>query len=267
MIDVLRRLRRLTSVTSLKPTDGWRKFVGEVGVIILGVLIALGLGAVASDLGWRAEVEQSRRALGHELSESMGQVIERIRFSPCVEKRLDDIARIVDDAASTGRLRPVGDIGAPAFRSWPHGIGDGIVASGAAAHFEQEELGAISSLNEFFDILGEVNQRELDVWTRLYSLVGPGRELLPDEAADLRRAIGEARLMNRRITLHGMRAMQTAHAYRVVYENGDARAALNKRRDEFAICRPINPNPPPRYGQAPLPDVVERTWRKPVRRP
>jgi hypothetical protein len=259
--NFLKPLRKVT------PLGGWRKFVGEVGVIILGVLIALGLGALASGVGWWNEVRQARDALRFELSESMEQVIERIRFSRCVEKRLDDIARIVDEAASTGRLRPLGDIGAPAFRSWPHGVGEGIVNSGVATHFDPEELGAISSLNEFFAILADANQRELDVWTRLHALVGPGRAFVPAELAELRLAIGEARLMNRRITLHGMRAMQTAHAYRVVYDNEAAQAALEKRRDEFVICQDISPNPPSRYGQAPLPDIVNRTWRTPVRRP
>jgi len=30
-----------------KPLHGWREFAGEVGIIVLGVLIALGLGQVA----------------------------------------------------------------------------------------------------------------------------------------------------------------------------------------------------------------------------
>lgn len=251
----------------LKPIGGWRNFVGDVGVIILGVLIALGLGAVATEIGWRIEVGQARRALSLEISESMGQVVERVRFSPCVEHRLDEIARIVDQAASTGRLRPLGDIRAPSFRSWPHGVGVGIVTSEAAAHFRREELGAISSLNEFFAILGQVNQRELDVWTRLYSLVGPGRTLLPAEAADLRLAIGEARLMNRRIALSGIRAWQTASEYGVAYDAALMNVAVQRPLSYFAICQPIDPGAPARYGQAPLPNIILRTLRKPVRRP
>lgn len=257
----LKLLRRL------KPMGGWRNFVGEVGVIILGVLIALGLGAVATEIGWRIEVGQARRALSLELGESIGQVVERMRFSPCVERRLDEIARIVDEAASTGRLRPLGDIHTPSFRTWPHGVGDGIVTSEAAAHFYREELSAISQLNEFFAILGEVNQRELDAWTRLYSLVGPGRTLLPAEAADLRLAIGEARLMNRRLALSGIRARQTAEEYGVSYEAAFVRAAEQRPLPYFRICRPIEPNAPARYGQAPLANIIERTLRKPVRRP
>jgi hypothetical protein len=251
----------------LKPVGGWRNFLGEVGVIILGVLIALGLGAVASDIGWRIEVAQARHALSLELGESVGQVVERMRFSPCVERRLDQIAEIVDEAAATGRLRRVGDIYAPSFRSWPHGVGEGIVNSAAAPHFDREELNAISSLNEFFAILGEVNQRELDVWTKLYSIVGPGRAFLPAEATDVRLAIGEARLMNRRIALHGIRAKQTAEAYGISYEAAFTRTAEQRPLLEFAICRPIDPNPPPRYGQAPLTNIIERTLRKPVSRP
>ena len=32
-----------------KPLHGWREFAGEVGVIVLGVLIALGFEQIASE--------------------------------------------------------------------------------------------------------------------------------------------------------------------------------------------------------------------------
>jgi hypothetical protein len=251
----------------LRPIGGWRVFFGEVGVIILGVLIALGLGAVADEIGWRIEVSQARGALSLELGESIGQAVERTRFSPCVEQRLDQLAQVVDEAASTGRLPPSGDIQFPSFRTWPHGVGDGIVNSEAAAHFDRDELAAISSMNEFFAIMGELNKRELDVWTRLYVLVGPGRTLLPAEAADLRLAIGEARLVNRRLALSGIRAKQTADAYGLLYDVAAGREYVERPLPEFAICRPIGSTPPPHYGQAPMPHIIERALSTPVRRP
>jgi hypothetical protein len=251
----------------LGPRRGWRHFAGEVGVIILGVLIALGLGAIANEIGWRNEVRQARRALSLELGEAMGQVVERTRFSPCVEHRLDQIAQLVDEAALAGRLPPLGDIGAPSFRTWPHGVWDSIVNSQAAAHFDREELGAISSIYEFVVILGQVNRRELDVWTRLYTVVGPGRKMLPAEAADLRQAIGEARLVNRSLALTGIRAKQTAEAYGVPFDAAAGREYVERPLSEFAICRPIGPNAPHHYGQAPLYNIIERALGTPVTRP
>jgi hypothetical protein len=197
--------------------------------------------------------------------------VERIRFAQCVEDRLDRIAQVVDEAAVAGRLPPLGDIGSPAFRSWPHGVGDGIVGSEVAAHFDRDELTALSQLNEFFAILGELNKRELDVWTRLYTLVGPGRTFLPGEAAELRLAIGEARLVHRRLALSGIRAAQTADAYRLPYATGPEYIRhIRRRRSDFPICGPIAPIAPDarlRYGQAPLHDIINRALARPVTRP
>ena len=51
-----------------KPLHGWREFAGEVGVIVLGVLIALGAQELVQELQWRSEVKQTREALDAELA-------------------------------------------------------------------------------------------------------------------------------------------------------------------------------------------------------
>src|SRR5262245_23043489 len=115
----------------LKRSDGWRAFSGEVGKIVLGVLVALGLGAVATDIGWRVEVDRARTALTYELGETVGQADERVKYASCVERRLDRIAQIVEQAAASGRLPPIGDISNPMFRTWNRGVWDSAVSSQA----------------------------------------------------------------------------------------------------------------------------------------
>lgn len=44
-----------------KPLHGWRTFVGEVGIIVLGVLIALGAEQAAQTAHQRHEGEQANR--------------------------------------------------------------------------------------------------------------------------------------------------------------------------------------------------------------
>ena len=44
-----------------KPLHGWRQFFGEIGVIVIGVLIAIGFGQVAEMFNWRAQVREARR--------------------------------------------------------------------------------------------------------------------------------------------------------------------------------------------------------------
>jgi type II secretory pathway pseudopilin PulG len=51
-----------------KPLHGWRAFVGEVGIIVLGVLIALGAEQLVEAVHWRQETQIAREALNAEAS-------------------------------------------------------------------------------------------------------------------------------------------------------------------------------------------------------
>src|SRR3954454_24229845 len=87
-----------------------RKFLREIGSIVIGVLIALSLGAIATEIGWAIDVQAAKGALAEELGEMRGQGRERDRLSPCVERKLDAIGAILTEADKTGRLPPIGPI-------------------------------------------------------------------------------------------------------------------------------------------------------------
>ena len=46
-----------------KPLHGWREFVGEVGIIVIGVLIALAAEQIVTNWHWRREVRETDRRL------------------------------------------------------------------------------------------------------------------------------------------------------------------------------------------------------------
>ena len=50
-----------------KPLHGWREFAGEVGIIVLGVLIALGAGQVAEKAHQRQEGIQAEQVIRNEI--------------------------------------------------------------------------------------------------------------------------------------------------------------------------------------------------------
>ncbi len=43
---------------TLKPLHGWRAFFGEVGVVVLGVLLALGAQQVVQEIQIRSDVRE-----------------------------------------------------------------------------------------------------------------------------------------------------------------------------------------------------------------
>jgi hypothetical protein len=76
-----------------KPLHGWRELAGEVGIIVLGVLIALGAESVVQDLHWRTDVRDFRTAVDTELEFNLAAGEYRVRESPCVERRLAELDR------------------------------------------------------------------------------------------------------------------------------------------------------------------------------
>ena len=249
---------------SWRPLDGWRRFFGEVGIIILGVLVALGLGAIATEIAWRTDVRQSRDALSYELGEAIGQGRERVNVAPCIEGRLDQLARIVSDAKRDGRLPPLGDIKQPPWRTWNSGIWDSAVAARTASHFPRKEAIGLVSFYEFVGMLRTVNARELDAWTRLHTLVGPGRRFGPEVAARMHAAIGEARFLHRFMALSSIRADQIASAYTLRHDDRTAREYSDKPLSAAQICGPISPQAASAYGQAPFNNIIERAKSSPT---
>ena len=75
-----------------KPLHGWREFAGEVGIIVLGVLIALGFGKVVEEWQWHDEVRSTRQAIAKELANAAAQAAERVAIQDCLRDRLDELA-------------------------------------------------------------------------------------------------------------------------------------------------------------------------------
>ena len=76
-----------------KPLHGWRAFAGEVGIIVLGVLIALGAEQFVESLHWRYEVRETRKAVDAELSHDLAVLQNRLNQRDCVTQRLSELDR------------------------------------------------------------------------------------------------------------------------------------------------------------------------------
>lgn len=81
-----------------KPMHGWREFVGEVGIIVVGVLIALGAEQVVEAWRWKHEVSEFREALDSELGYDLGAMQYRLMQGPCVRQRLGELEQWLDES-------------------------------------------------------------------------------------------------------------------------------------------------------------------------
>jgi hypothetical protein len=231
-----------------KPLHGWRAFAGEVGIIVVGVLIALAFEAALEDLKWRAKVGEARTELRHEVGHNLALLKDRISQRQCVDRRLDELGALLARASSTGRLPPVGEIGEASTYTWPTSVWDSEIAAQTITHFPADQTAAISRVYRFIGFLNEASHEELQAWQTLNTMVGPGRPIDPATMSRLIEALVVARHEN------GALAFQKRAIDRILVRGGlgsDFPQPDPKNppvlSPNSAICQPIG-KPPPMYG-------------------
>ena len=78
-----------------KPLHGWRAFAGEVGIIVIGVLIALGAQQVVETINGNSQVREFRGAVDDELAYDLGSYKQRLLLTPCVQARLVELDHVI----------------------------------------------------------------------------------------------------------------------------------------------------------------------------
>jgi hypothetical protein len=93
-----------------KPLHGWRGFIGEVGIIVVGVLIALGAEQLVEQWHWRNKVAETSAQFDTELHRNAQSAYGWLVVDSCLDRQLDAIDAGLFEARRTGHLRPL-----PAF--------------------------------------------------------------------------------------------------------------------------------------------------------
>ena len=179
-----------------KPLHGWRAFVGEVGIIVLGVLIALGAEQLVDDWAWRQKVDRAEAAMRLELAEDDGpQAYGRLLIGPCLDAEL---ARIHDgaDHVDPQELRQWAAAYMPPFRSWDSEAWKTVLGSDVGSHMGSERLILWSSPYRVINNLTAVNTQERDLATDLRETLPPDGEPSAADLQSLRRVAAQLQTYN-----------------------------------------------------------------------
>ena len=245
-----------------KPLHGWREFFGEVGVIVIGVLIALSAEQVVDQLHWRHETHLASEALARELAVRRAAAEERLRAFNCIDRRLNELSDVVDAAASSGRLQPLGLIGRPPSRDWDAQAWHSVQTSEVANHLSAEQRTAYATIYSSISDFSRSQEPEWGIWTELQQLSGPGRRFDVDDARALRLSIARARLTNRILGLDSAQLLDAFRQGRLQLPAispdmvGDSAGDFERPMRERPLCQPIGRSVPTSYGQAPLSEIV-----------
>ena len=94
-----------------KPLHGWREFLGEVGIIVLGVLIALTADALIERSSWRAKVRLADTNMRVEIERNRTNAAQYAILEPCADRLLDRMTSdlISGNTADLDKLHAIGE--------------------------------------------------------------------------------------------------------------------------------------------------------------
>lgn len=95
------------------PLHGWRVFAGEVGIIVLGVLIALAAQQVVEGMTRRGELRELRAAVDEEIAQSLGSYQARMAQDNCLDRKLSQLEQWLKSWQAGQPLMISGPISAP----------------------------------------------------------------------------------------------------------------------------------------------------------
>ena len=162
-----------------KPLHGWREFIGEVSIIVIGVLIALLAEEVVQSLHWRGEVRDFRAAVDHELALNLGTFRYSERQRPCIERRLTELQTFLERSRKGEVVQLEGRIGGPAQLSQYTSVWDNKDAA-VVAHLPLGTRLKYAQLYDEFRNTNEIKGLQSQVWQQLIAFDEPGALTLED---------------------------------------------------------------------------------------
>jgi hypothetical protein len=189
-----------------RPLHGWREFGGEVGIIVLGVLIALGAQQIVESLHERYLARQAEKHIRAELAYDSAFAAERVAIGDCLRASFTDLRQRLlvrgddwpglENAALTGTGKT--SEAAPFFASpppmssphrlWPMSAWTAATTSSALSD-SREHFFSYAALYAMVEWLGRLQDHEISDDSKLMPL-GLPQKLDPSARLQLFRDVG-----------------------------------------------------------------------------
>jgi hypothetical protein len=142
-----------------KPLHGWREFVGEVGIILIGVFLALVGESLFEQWTWHQKVQAATHAMNQEIEAAMVDTLLADRMAKCSDAQLDFVGKKLmqkDWTVGSMKLSPV------ARRFYGEDAYTSAVAGQVSEHFSAEQLQTYAGL---YTQIRKIRQHQEDGWT------------------------------------------------------------------------------------------------------
>lgn len=177
-----------------KPLHGLRELAVEIGVIVIGVLIALFAEQTVERLDWAHKVDIANAAMTEEITKDDGpEIYQRVSMDRCLRARLDEIEHGVETHIS--RQEMVGLVRGYQLQylSYDTLQREAVNNSGVAVHFPEQRYGDWAKIYAEIPVMDRTAALEARDLGRLHALRADGgplsdveRDRLLDAAESLR---------------------------------------------------------------------------------
>ncbi|HEX5237796.1 MAG TPA: hypothetical protein VFW39_04955 [Sphingomicrobium sp.] len=190
-----------------KPLHGWRQLAGEVGIIVLGVLIALAAEQAVESAQWAAKARTAKYELHQQMVLAWVFAEEREARHKCADSYLVRLANTLVSSPPQWRPMPAdycrdhhGWVYIPPNRPWPTEVWRSVEAEGTVSHLGESYPRKASFLFDFIKSIGDENNAESTEAAALNALAYP-ITLTPDSKIEFIKSIERLQYHNDMMTL------------------------------------------------------------------
>ncbi len=223
-------------IHKIKPAHGWKEFLSEILIIVIGVLIALGAEQSVESLHWSHEVEVERHSLLAEAQKALDVVRMRQSHQSCIDARLTQIHTLIRRHQRHQPLKMTHPVEEHFRDSAALGTWQIALTGQALAHMSHDERLAFSSAFYSYQSWDEATKKEVAAWAELTSLGEP--DLLNDQDwSRIKAAYWAARHINTSIQRFAIYVLKSQNlGLRASTSDNDAPGYAGV---DAAMCRPF----------------------------
>ena len=161
-----------------KSVHSWRELLNEVGVVVIGIVIALAGEQAVEAWHWSHQTREVEEALRAEVQNSVDNVAERFAVDGCLRHQLTDLQTAaltrapVTKPPSANHTRIMPDIYVSPWRDWTRGSWETAMASNTLSHIRPTRLNTYASAYKAIADIDDIIRRERATKGSLAPLVG-----------------------------------------------------------------------------------------------
>jgi hypothetical protein len=143
-----------------KPVHSWNELIGEIGVIVLGVLIALAAEQAVELVHWNHQLAEARKSLRDELHTSAQAAYGHRAISACNSQALSKLRTDLLKSAPAWKAKP--SAYEALLFTWDTSAWRTAQASGTLGHMTPAELNGYASAYQWPTIFAEQEAKDQD---------------------------------------------------------------------------------------------------------